>query len=320
MLRDICRRFSVRPKSRRLIRGEDLFYSKSESGSVVGGFGVAGEIVDVFDDAVDELFWPVAMVADELGHSFDGELFGFGVNGFDQAVGNEEEGIALIEGDGGLVDFAIEFVYAHEQVSGVGKGANGLLMIGGDSPGFGAVTAVDIGQFTSAGVIECDEDCGETVFGDDLAEGVVELPEEVDQGVAFVEPLLEDGFDDSGDERGSHAVSADVGEEDGDGFVVIVTNVEIVASDGFFGEEAACPVETVGKGHVLSIGENSLLDGSRAFGVFLYAAGVVLELPIGGGESMGFFFVVVFDAADNHEEDVDQQEQQDGDDDFDSQK
>ncbi|CAE7262685.1 mscS [Symbiodinium necroappetens] len=246
---------------------------------VVGLVGVSGEVFDVAPDARDErggVLRAFGGRGDGGLEPLDTELLALGVGPFEEAVGDEDEGVAGGECDG--VDLVEDGV--GEDAQGEAVGAAGL-----DGPAGvavnedGAVAGADHADVAGAGGEQGDDKGDEAVRREVGGEQAVDAGDDVVQAEVRVDGGPGVGSAEGGDEGGPEPVSGDVGDGHGDGAVGEGLPVVVVAA-GLVG--GAVPAgDVVARDLGLLGGQEVALDAGGDVHLLLHALALLGLVELG---------------------------------------
>ncbi len=207
------------------------------------------------------------------------DFVGFGavVEGFDEAVGVEEDAVGGLEGDGGGI-FVGEIFAGEEGQAGVKEeGLGGAIMVADGV----RVAGGGHGEAARGGVEEGGQGGDEASTEKGVAEFAIDVVEEGGGGIGGGGEAEEGVFEHGGGECGGDAVAGDVGDHEGEDAVGADEGVEEIAADVV---EGLVEVAELAAGEGLVFGrEEVALDGAGLEEFFFHALMMAQELSGEGG-------------------------------------
>jgi len=208
--------------------------AEDQAGDVVGLAGGADEIFDAFHEELESLLGvEIGQASDDVEPAIVGEFFAGGVEGFDDAVGEKDKGVAWLErGFGGRESgFGGD---AERETAGF-EALGGRICAADDG---GVVAGIHVGKAAGSRIVFGEDGGGEALAAQTVgASVVIETDGEFAEREAFGGDGAQAGLERGHKESSGHAFAGDVGHDEHefapDGSVVQwIEGVVIIAGDG----------------------------------------------------------------------------------------
>jgi hypothetical protein len=266
------------------MRDEGVCGMDADEADVVCGRGGGGELHHGLEHGQVELACGLGGGGgDGLAEAFHAEFLAFAGEGLVDAVGEEQEDVALGEGGGvvlvGSVDWESEGgvrAVGVERGEEGGEGVGGAEVEGGGMAGGGEKEGAGLGVEDE---VEGGDKKGVGAALDEGEKALVEAGEEVGGVLAFAGEVLQEGVEDGGHQGGARAMAHDVGDEDARAVVIELEHVEEVATDGARGAVEVMELEA-GEGGEAGAGDDG--EGVGKEGLLEFAGDFKVAFELGG--------------------------------------